>query len=215
MKKWKKVVAAAAAVLAVVASTAVFAGCSGGAAAVTDVYSANPSSEGTAMYLTSPMQMIVVSEETITSYDDNTYCLSVSYTAITGLTAITTGGNEEVINRGTTILEYYGSCTSIEDSGITVLTLSSPERMTISNTDSLMTGGLPVGYFDTDNWTTSEEMTTWWTGMAGGSGDCTGEAVLEKFAFDETDVAVSADGTFDYLKYGYHYVILSGMLGLN
>lgn len=214
IKKWKKVVTAAAAVLAVMASAAAFAACGGnGAAGVADVYNANPSSEGTAMYLSAPMQMIVTSEESITVYDDGTYCLSVSYTAITNLKAVTEG-NDQVINRGTTVLEYYGACTSAEDSGMTVLTLASPERVTISNTDSLMTGGLPVGYFDTENWTADEAMTSWWTSIAGGSGDCTGEAVLDKFAFDETVVTVSQDGIFDYLKYGYHFIILGGMFGI-
>ena len=214
MKSCKKLIVAAVAVLTVAASTAALAGCGASTASVTGVYSANPSSEGTAMYLSAPMQMIVTSEESVTVYSDNTYCLSVSYTAITNLKAVTEG-NDQVINRGTTLLEYYGNCVSEEDSGMTVLTLSTPERVVITNTDSLMTGGLPVGYFDTDNWQASEELNSWWTGIAGGTGDCTGQAVVDKLAFDETVVTVSETGIFDYLKYGYHYVILSGMLGLN
>lgn len=207
MKKWKKVVTAAAAVLAVVASTAVFAGCSGGAAAVTDVYSADPSSEGTAKYVTTPMQMIICNVEDITVYEDNTYSFSVATTIITGLTAISTGGNEEVINRGVTELVYYGTYTSAEDSGMTILTLAEPTRITVSNTNTLFTAGLPVGYMDTESWETSEELNTWWTAM-GNTGDCTAEAFLDRMAFDETEVVVSATGTFSYVAYSLHNILL-------
>lgn len=206
MKKWKKVVTAAAAVLAVVASTAALAGCSGGAAAVADVYSANPSSEGTAMYVTTPMQMIVSNVEEITVYEDNTYSFSVSTTVITNLKAVTEG-NDQVINRGVTELVYHGSYTSEEDSGMTILTLAVPTRITVANTDSLFTAGLPVGYMDTESWETSEELNTWWTAM-GNTGDCTAEAFLEKMAFDETTVVVSETGMFDYIEYSLHNILL-------
>ena len=206
MKKWKKVVTAAAAVLAVVASTAALAGCSGGAAAVADVYSANPSSEGTAMYVTTPMQMIVSNVEEITVYEDNTYSFSVSTTVITNLKAVTEG-NDQVINRGVTELVYHGSYTSEEDSGMTILTLAEPTRITVANTDSLFTAGLPVGYMDTESWETSEELNTWWTAL-GNTGDCTAEAFLEKMAFDETTVVVSETGMFDYIEYSLHNILL-------
>lgn len=206
MKKWKKVVTAAAAVLAVVASTAALAGCSGGSAAVADVYSANPSSEGTAVYVTTPMQMIVSNVEEITVYEDSTYSFSVSTTVITNLKAITEG-NDQVINRGVTELVYYGTYTSEEDSGMTILTLAEPTRITVSNTDSLFTAGLPVCYMDTENWETSEELNTWWTAM-GNTGDCTAEAFVEKMAFDETTVVVSETGMFDYIKYSLHNKLL-------
>lgn len=206
MKKWKKVVTAAAAILAVVASTAALAGCSGGAAAVADVYSANPSSEGTAMYVTTPMQMIVSNVEEITVYEDNTYSFSVSTTVITNLKAVTEG-NDQVINRGVTELVYHGSYTSEEDSGMTILTLAVPTRITVANTDSLFTAGLPVGYMDTESWETSEELNTWWTAM-GNTGDCTAEAFLEKMAFDETTVVVSETGMFDYIEYSLHNILL-------
>lgn len=206
MKKWKKVVTAAAAVLAVVASTAALAGCSGGAAAVADVYSANPSSEGTAMYVTTPMQMIVSNVEEITVYEDNTYSFSVSTTVITNLKAVTEG-NDQVINRGVTELVYHGSYTSEEDSGMTILTLAEPTRITVANTDSLFTAGLPVGYMDTESWETSEGLNTWWTAL-GNTGDCTAEAFLEKMAFDETTVVVSETGMFDYIEYSLHNILL-------
>lgn len=213
MKKWKKVVTAAAAVLAVVASTAALAGCSGGAK-VSDVYVANPGSEGVVQYMTSPLTMILSCNESLEVYDDNTYCLTAISTVISGL-APDDEGNVSPICRGTTTVEYYGTYTSEEDSGMMVYTLSTPTRFTSLNSDNLMTGGYPIGYIDTDNFEGSEELDAWFSGFGGGGegATCTAEALLEKVAFDETVVVVSESGTFDFIKVSYADVFMGAAFG--
>ena len=146
--------------LLVAALTVACASCGAKSVQVETVYSVNPSSEGTAKYRTVPMGMVETNGETITVFDDGTYCLAVTTTIITNMKAITEG-NDEVINRGTTIVSYFGAFTLTEDSGLTMLKLSKPTRLTIANSGSLLTGGFPVGYFDTDSWSdaVTESMT--------------------------------------------------------
>lgn len=178
-------------------------------AKVTNVYISEPGSAGTAEYRKQPMGMVVCNTETITLYDDNTYVLNVTTTVITNMTAITEG-NDQVINRGVTELEYYGSYATEVDSGITTLKLVKPTRLTINNTNTLLTGGVPVGFYDTAAWTDAytEAHASWWGSFGTKDVQPTGENVLAKFAFDDKEVLISETGTFDYIKCSYHNVTM-------
>jgi len=206
MKKFtKKLIVAIVAVMAAVCLSVSLAACGGKTASVKAVYSADPGGQGTAKYLTAPMQMLLTNVETVTLYDDDTYCLSVSTTLVTGLTAIS--GTGEIINRGTTVTEYYGTYTSTEDSGIISLKLAKPARVTVANTNTLFTGGLPVGYYDTANWNTATEEAFTAANAMLQLETVTAETVLNKFAFNETEIAVSS-GVFDYVAVSYHNLVV-------
>ena len=91
------------------------------------------------------------------------------------------------------------------------MTLAKPTRITFTNTDELLTGGFALGYFDTADWKdeNTEALKTWsesWLKQ-----DATAENMLDKFAFEEKTVIVSAEGQFDYVRVSYHNVILSAM----
>ena len=213
MKKAKKVLVTAAAAALCVGACLSLAACGEKAPTVKDVYTVEPGSTGTARYATVPMGLVETNVETITVYSDSTYRFKVSTTIVTGLGAIT--NNEgTVINRGQTILEYYGKYTQTVDSGVTVLKLATPTRMTIANTNELLTGGLPIGYFDTAAWTggNTETFSEWYGGaMVNGEGDATGENILKKFAYAETEVVISESNTFEYVRASYHNIVLSAM----
>lgn len=209
--KFTKKFASAIMVALLIVSAITLSACGG--AELTAVYIADPSTSGSATLLSSPMQMIVTSEERIFVYSDGTYCLTVSCTMITGLKAITEG-NDQVIDRGTTIVEYYGTCTSEVDSGMTVLTLSAPDRFTITNTNGLFTIGFPIGYLDSATLVVDEALTTWWTTI-GAEGECTAANILAKLGYQETVVTVAETGVFDYVKVGYHYAIMGALFGLS
>lgn len=206
MKKLtKKMVVAFVAVVSAVLMSVSLAACGGGAASVKTVYSADPGEKGTAKYLSTGMAMILTNVETITLYDDDTYCLSVSTTLITGLSAIT--GEGEIINRGTTVTEYYGKYAETEDSGVIMLTLAKPTRVAVANTNTLFTLGLPVGYFDTASWNTETEEAFTAAKETIKIEEVTAETVLNAFAFDETEVAVT-NGVFEYIAVSYHNLFI-------
>lgn len=204
----KKLIVAIVTVVSAVVMAISFAACGGGAE-LKAVYCVNPSSAGAVSYKTRPMKLIEINSEIIKVYGDGTYTLEISTDIVTGLEAVT--GTGEVIDRGTTVVTYYGTYTSEEDSGLTVLKLGKPSRITFANTDALLTGGFPAGYYDTDNWQAdyAETFKGWadnWLKQ-----DPTAENILNKFSYEEQQIVVSAEGQFDYVRLSYHNVILSSM----
>lgn len=177
---------------------------------VSAVYTADPQAGG-AKYLTAPMKMVLTNVETLTVYDNGTYCLSVATTVVTGIDSAFQGTGE-VINRGATVVTYYGSLTSTEDSGIITYTLSKPERITVTNNNTLLTGGLAVGFYDTANWT--EDDTTAFTAVKGffGVTEEDGKVDLDtfnsKFSFENKEIAI-INGMFEYVNVSYHNVLLN------
>lgn len=228
MKKFIKntIVAALATVTAVCAGAALIA-CDNGtgngdaapaAAKVTAVYIVDNGSAGTAVYKTMPMEMIYVNTEKVTLYDDNTYCFNVTSTYVTNMTAVKEG-NDQVINRGSTELEFYGTYESETDSGITTLTLSKSTRVTILNTCTNLTGGAPVGYFDTAAWTDADTTahSAWWNSFVSTEEnpvELTAQSLLDKLALaDGTEVIVAESGTFDYIACGFNHAVMPPMFG--
>lgn len=197
-------------IFSLLACSATLMACQGGAtqANLTTVYNANPSSQGTATYLKQPMEMVITNVETVSVYDDNTYELTVATTVVTNLTAIKEG-NDQVINRGGTTVEYQGNYSLTVDSGITLLTLETPTNVTFANSNELLTGGFPTGYYDLAQWdeTYAEALGTWWTAFGGGS-ETSAANILDKFAFDQQVISISESGLFDYLPLGFTNVML-------
>lgn len=218
MKKFIKntIVAVLATVTAVGAGAALLA-CGDGnaakAARVTAVYISDPGSVGSATFKSVPMKMVFKINETVTVYDDNTYCFNVTSTVITGIEeAFNSTGN--LIDRGSTELEFYGTFTSETDSGITTLTLAKPTRVTILNTNTLLTGGVPVGFYDTAAWNDeiTEAHATWWGNFVSQDTQPTAENVLDKLAFEnDTEVVVSENGTFEIVRCDYQHSVLAAM----
>lgn len=207
----KKLIVAAVTVVSAVVMAISFTACGEGnsAAKLKGVYTVNPGSAGAISYKTAPMKLIEVNSQTIKIDDVGAYSFEVSTDIVTGLEAVT--GTGEVINRGNTVVTYYGTYTAEEDSGLIVLTLAKPTRITFTNTDELLTGGFASGYFDTADWKdeNTEALKTWsesWLKQ-----DATAENMLDKFAFEEKTVIVSAEGQFNYVRVSYHNVILSAM----
>lgn len=210
MKKFtKKIIVAIVAVAAAVCMSVSLAACGEKTASVKAVYTADPQA-GAATYQTVPMKMILTNAETLTVYDNDTYCLSVATTVITGIQSAFEGTGE-IINRGLTVVEYYGTCTYEEDSGITTYSLAKPERITVTNNDTLFTAGLAVGHYDTDNWT--DAVTEAFAGaksffgITAEDGKVDLQTFFNKFAFETKDVSVSS-GMFDYVKVSFHNVLM-------
>lgn len=213
MKKFtKRIIVAIVAVTAAVCMSVSLAACGEKPVSVKAVYTADPQ-VGAATYHTVPMKMIITNAETLTVNDNDTYCLSVATTLITGIQSAFEGTGE-IINRGLTIVEYYGTYTAEEDSGITTYTLSKPSRITVTNNNTIFTGSLAVGRYDTDNWTDADTEAfagaKSFFGITDEAGKVDLQTFMGKFAFEAKEVSVSS-GVFDYVKVSYHNVLMGSM----
>lgn len=126
--------------------------------------------------------------EMLETYDDGTYCLTVTKTAYSGLLLFNDDGTTDVVPRGTTITRYYGTYEGEEDSGLLMLTLSAPTAVSVLGDSSA------AHYMNTAAWT--EEMSNI---SANANTGATAEEYLASMTFEAQDVVVDLSTyTFDY-----------------
>lgn len=206
MKKLAKSLSMAiAAVLAVVMCVALI-GCDGGGAEtkakkVTGVYTSNSISFMSA-YPTFTYKQLTVASQTLTIYDDGTYCLADTSNMISGALNFPDVATEEDAvsynNRGVQVTCYYGTYTVTEEEGLLDVALAKPT--TVQFTSKINQQGHVNGFFDSDNWT--EEMASLMAteDKDGNKVNMTKDAFLNGRAFNAVEVTVdAASGGFDYI----------------
>jgi len=193
MKKFYKILATAL-MVATIATFAVFAAACGEpqkAVSMTGMYGSGSYSFMSA-YPGYTFKQVTTSVQTLTTYDDGTYVLTVTTKNLSGDLSFdpenkgdtaTTGTND----RGQTVTNYYGTFTSTEAEGVLTVVLATPTAVTYIGSGNL-TGG--AGYYNTNAWTEA---------MAGEDA-LTAEAYLAKLAFAQTTVVIdTTTNGFTYL----------------
>ena len=191
----KKVLALA---LSLTCLAAVFAGCSGGDASITGVYT---SSRFTfqSMYPNYTFKLLTNSVQSIKLYDDSTYEFTVSSTSLSGGLSFdpTNSGDQtaDATSRGQVVQIYMGSYTSTEEEGLLTVTLETPTQYIYNSVGGVVGYN---GYINTSDWT--DQMST---DLGGESGSITAEEYLDTVAFSPVTV------TIDLASYSFNYVTLS------
>ena len=198
MKLGKKI-AAIAASAALIASAGALAACSGGSADLNALYSSGTFTFMSA-YPNFTFKQVTTSVQTIKTFDDNTYELTVTSKMISGDLAFDPAdtGDMDVSgtnDRGQTVEIYYGTFTSSEEEGLLTLTLSSPTEIV------KFSGGNTVGgtsYISTLAWTDAMGQ------AAAGEGNAalTEEQYIAANAFAQTSIVV------DTATYSFTYTTL-------
>ncbi|MCH5351831.1 MAG: hypothetical protein J1F39_07690 [Clostridiales bacterium] len=196
MKKLRKILSAVL-MAALVAAVAVFAvGCSGGEAAaanLTGVYNSNKSIKYTNFQPTYNYFYFVISQQTIETYDDGTYCLTATSVMYSNVTfGADVPSNEFTANeQGTVNTKYYGKFTETDKTeDDTTLVLAKPTRVVYSKKGS--------AYIDSANWTDAmAEATRPTDPSTGEKGD-----PIDKDAYIASKLAAWEDGSLEI------YVIL-------
>lgn len=152
--KLKKLVVAAACAAAAVIATVSLAACSGGAATLTGEYLSNNSYSYANMLPTYNYYYVTFSGQTLETYSDGTYCLTVNEIMYSNVSfgPDVPSGNETANDRGQKVTKYYGTFNQESDPSdetLSFITINVPERVVFASS------GYPT--LDTANWT--EEMT--------------------------------------------------------
>ena len=150
----KKKIAAIAVSAALVVSAGALAACSGGGADLTNVYNSGTFTFMSA-YPNFTFKQLTTSVQTLKTYSDGTYELTVTSKNISGELAFdpSDSGDTDVSgtnDRGQLVDIYYGTFTSTEEEGFLTVTLSSPTEIVKSATGNVSTG---TYYYNTLAWT--------------------------------------------------------------
>ncbi len=149
MKKFaKKLLVAFIAVAAMVCMGVMLAACGGGAAKSTGYYSANKQISYQNFQPASNFFYITVTEQSIETYDDGTYCLTVNGSCFSNIKTGADVPTEAFTanEKGHAVVKYYGTFTENEKTEDDVtLVLAKPTRVTYARQGKMMV--------DTANWT--------------------------------------------------------------
>ena len=152
--KLKKLVVAAACAAAAVIATVSLAACSAGGATLTGEYLSNNSYSYANMLPKYNYYYVTFSGQTLETYSDGTYCLTVNEIMYSNVSfgPDVANGKETANDRGQKVTKYYGTFTQESDPSdetLSFITINVPERVVFASS----------GYttLDTANWT--EEMT--------------------------------------------------------
>ena len=148
--KLKKLVVAAACAAAAVIATVSLAACSGGGATLTGEYLSNNSYSYANMLPTYKYYYVTFSGQTLETYSDGTYCLTVNEIMYSNVSfgPDVPSGSETAYDRGQKVTKYYGTFTQESDPSdetLTFITINVPERVVFASS------GYPT--LDTSNWT--------------------------------------------------------------
>ena len=147
--KLKKLVVAAACAAAAVIATVSLAACSGGAT-LTGEYLSNNSYSYANMRPLYNYYYVTFSGQTLETYSDGTYCLTVNEIMYSNVSfgPDVANGKETANDRGQKVIKYYGTFTQESDPSdetLTFITINVPERVVFASS------GYPT--LDTSNWT--------------------------------------------------------------
>lgn len=194
--KFGKKLAAITVSAALLASAGALAACSGGnnesEANLSGAYTASKLTFFTA-YPTATYKQVTTAVQSIETYDDGTYVITVTTKSLSGDLAFdpSDAGVADVSgvnDRGQTLNIYYGTYTSTEEEGLLTLVLSAPVDMISSTAGS---------YISTLAWTDAMGQ------AAAGEGNAalTEEQYIEQNGYAETTVVVdAANYTFTYIS---------------
>lgn len=148
--KLKKLVVAAACAAAAVIATVSLAACSGGVATLTGEYLSNNSYSYVNMLPKYNYYYVAFSGQTLETYSDGTYCLTVNEIMYSNVSfgPDVANGKETANDRGQKVTKYYGTFTQESDPSdetLTFITINVPERVVFASS------GYPT--LDTSNWT--------------------------------------------------------------
>ena len=148
--KLKKLVVAAACAAAAVIATVSLAACSGGVATLTGEYLSNNSYSYANMRPLYNYYYVTFSGQTLETYSDGTYCLTVNEIMYSNVSfgPDVANGKETANDRGQKVTKYYGTFTQESDPSdetLTFITINVPERVVFASS------GYPT--LDTSNWT--------------------------------------------------------------
>lgn len=148
--KLKKLVVAAACAAAAVIATVSLAACSAGGATLTGEYLSNNSYSYANMRPTYNYYYVTFSGQTLETYSDGTYCLTVNEIMYSNVSfgPDVANGKETANDRGQKVTKYYGTFTQESDPSdetLTFITINVPERVVFASS------GYPT--LDTSNWT--------------------------------------------------------------
>lgn len=148
--KLKKLVVAAACAAAAVIATVSLAACSGGGATLTGEYLSNNSYSYVNMLPKYNYYYVAFSGQTLETYSDGTYCLTVNEIMYSNVSfgPDVANGKETANDRGQKVTKYYGTFTQESDPSdetLTFITINVPERVVFASS------GYPT--LDTGNWT--------------------------------------------------------------
>lgn len=147
--KLKKLVVAAACAAAAVIATVSLAACSGGAT-LTGEYLSNNSYSYANMRPLYNYYYVTFSGQTLETYSDGTYCLTVNEIMYSNVSfgPDVANGKETANDRGQKVTKYYGTFTQESDPSdetLAFITINVPERVVFASS------GYPT--LDTSNWT--------------------------------------------------------------
>lgn len=148
--KLKKLVVAAACAAAAVIATVSLAACSAGGATLTGEYLSNNSYSYANMLPKYNYYYVAFSGQTLETYSDGTYCLTVNEIMYSNVSfgPDVANGKETANDRGQKVTKYYGTFTQESDPSdetLTFITINVPERVVFASS------GYPT--LDTGNWT--------------------------------------------------------------
>ncbi len=152
--KLKKLVVAAACAAAAVIATVSLAACSGGSATLTGEYLSNNEYSYTNMLPMHKYYFVTFSGQTLETYSDGTYCLTVNEIMYSNVSFGPDVPTDQATanDRGQKVTKYYGTFTQEvdpDDDTLAFVTINTPTRVVFASS------GYPT--LDTANWT--EEMT--------------------------------------------------------
>ena len=173
--KLKKLVVAAACAAAAVIATVSLAACSGGSATLTGEYLSNNSYSYANMLPTYNYYYVTFSGQTLETYSDGTYCLTVNEIMYSNVSFGPDVPTDQATanDRGQKVTKYYGTFTQEidpDDDTLAFVTINTPTRVVFASS------GYPT--LDTANWT--EEMTESAVNLAGQPQGGLGVAVNEE-----------------------------------
>ena len=148
--KLKKLVVAAACAAAAVIATVSLAACSAGGATLTGEYLSNNSYSYANMRPLYNYYYVTFSGQTLETYSDGTYCLTVNEIMYSNVSfgPDVANGKETANDRGQKVTKYYGTFTQESDPSdetLAFITINVPERVVFASS------GYPT--LDTANWT--------------------------------------------------------------
>lgn len=204
MKKFTKGLMIAAIAVVSAAAALSLGACSGGSQAdVTGVYLTPAELTYSNMRPGFNYYTTTFTQQELTIYDDNTYCLIVSSSTFSAVVLPDEGNDAKGNERDNSIVKYYGNYTAVENSlnpDLLEITLETPTRIVSKSDDTC--------YLDTDNWTdemgeaTREgeiDMSTGQVVIPEGTPNQTAEGYLSANAFKQ--VVAQADTTKDQLTF--------------
>lgn len=158
MKRFKKSILAVLIAAVTALSAFAFTACGGTSASaeITGKYLSSNQLSYTNLLPTYNYFTAVIKTQEITTYSDNTYCLTVTNVTYSNISmgAEVPTGEETWNDRGQIVIKYYGTCTVTEDPNdpmLLTIAIETPTRVFYHGVNG--NGGRGDGYFDTANWT--------------------------------------------------------------